>query len=142
MPTLAPSQTPYYGGGQVINPANVIPVSGVPSPAIKALPGTIAVDNAAGNAYICVSNVGNVSTWQLITGVDSALFGTTAAMTAGAIVVSATGVTAGSTIFLTHNTLGGTPGVLSYGNINPGVGFKIISSSATDTSTVNYWIIN
>jgi|WetSurMetagenome_2_1015567.scaffolds.fasta_scaffold164149_1 hypothetical protein len=68
--------------------------------------------------------------------------GTTAAMTAGSIVVACTAVTASSIIFLTHNTAGGTMGNLTYGSINPGVGFKIDSDNVADTSTVNYLIIN
>lgn len=70
--------------------------------------------------------------------------GTSVAMTAGSVTVSTTAVSASSKIFLSANTAGGTPGVLNAptGSITPGVSFVINSSSGTDTSTVNYWIVN
>jgi hypothetical protein len=45
-------------------------------------------------------------------------------------------------IFLTNSTVGGTVGTLSVGTITAGVSFVINSSSATDTSQVNWLIIN
>jgi hypothetical protein len=64
MPTLSPQVTPYYGGGQVLDPANVIKTSGAPSSAnIYNKLGTIAVDNAAATAYMLVSKSGGVATW-------------------------------------------------------------------------------
>lgn len=53
-------------------------------------------------------------------------------------------VKTGSKIFLTVNTPGGTQGFLSAptASIIDGASFVINSSSATDTSTVNWWVIN
>jgi hypothetical protein len=68
--------------------------------------------------------------------------GTSAAMTAGSVTVSTTAVTAASKIFVSPATPGGTQGNLSIGTITAGVSFVINSDSGTDTSTVNYLIIN
>lgn len=79
----------------------------------------------------------------LPTGTNASI-GVSSAMTAGTITVSTTAVTASSKIFLTYNTIGGTPGFLSAptASIVAGTSFVINSSSGTDTSTVNWWIIN
>jgi hypothetical protein len=58
----------------------------------------------------------------------------------GTVVVNNTKVTANSRIFLTHRTTGGTIGILTY-TIVAGTSFTITSSSGTDTSTVNWLII-
>jgi hypothetical protein len=65
-------------------------------------------------------------------------------MTAGTITVATTAVTASSKIFLTVNTPGGTQGVLSAptASIIANTSFVINSSNASDTSTVNWWIVN
>ncbi len=74
----------------------------------------------------------------------TASVGTTAALTAGAIVVSTTAITASSLVFFSTNTLGTVtvPQAYRVSAITPGVSFTIQSQDATDTSTVNYWIIN
>lgn len=72
---------------------------------------------------------------------DNWVSGTSAALTADTTVVSAPSVTANSKILLTNKTFGGTPGVLSAPAITPGIGFTITSSSGTDTSTVNWTIV-
>lgn len=64
----------------------------------------------------------------------------TAVLVAGTKVVSTTAVTANSRIFITTNTPGGTPGWLQVSARSAGTSFTILSSSATDTSTVA-WII-
>lgn len=73
---------------------------------------------------------------------SNASIGVSAAMTAGTITISTTAVTSNSRIFLTHATLGGTQGILSVGTIVDGTSFVINSSSALDTGTVNWIIIN
>ena len=95
----------------------------------------------ATNGNLVLGTTGNKLVIHATTAASDSI-GTSVAMTAGAVVISTTAVTASSIIFLTMNTPGGTPGYLSYGSINPGVGFRINSTSATDTSTVNYLIIN
>lgn len=67
MPTISPKVTPYYGGGQVVNPANVIKTSGAPPTTLtQDNIGTMAVDNAAGNIYGLASKSGGVDTWVLM----------------------------------------------------------------------------
>lgn len=78
---------------------------------------------------------------KIATGTNASV-GVSGAMTAGTITISTTAVTASSRIFLTHATLGGTQGILSVGTITAGTSFVINSSSATDTGTVNWWIVN
>ncbi|MFY7883641.1 MAG: hypothetical protein ACOVOV_02215 [Dolichospermum sp.] len=80
---------------------------------------------------------------KIATGTNASI-GTSAAMVAGTVTVNTTAVTANSRIQLTINTVGGTVGVLSAptASIIAGTSFVINSSSNTDTSTVNWWIIN
>jgi hypothetical protein len=68
----------------------------------------------------------------------------TATLVAGTVTVSTTAAKTGSRIFISRNTPGGTPGHLSapVASIVNGTSFVINSSSATDTSTVNWWVIN
>lgn len=64
----------------------------------------------------------------------------TATLTAGAVTVSNTSVTANSRIFLTSQADGGTPGWLRVSARSAGTSFTITSSSGSDTSTVAYQI--
>ena len=68
--------------------------------------------------------------------------GTSSPMVAGSVFVPTPLLTPNSVIMLTYNTPGGTVGLLSAptAQIQPGVGFTIVSSSNTDTSTVNWSI--
>jgi hypothetical protein len=65
----------------------------------------------------------------------------TAVLVAGTVTVNDASITADSRIFLTANTPGGTPGWLHVSARSDGVSFTITSSSATDTSTVAYFIL-
>lgn len=95
----------------------------------------------ATNGNLVLGTAGNKL--SIATGANASV-GTSAALTAGAITISTTAVTASSKIFLTYNTLAGTPGSLSAptASIVAGTSFDIASSSNTDTSTVNWWIVN
>ena len=64
----------------------------------------------------------------------------TATLTAGAVTVSNTSVTANSRIFVTSQSDGGTPGWLRVSARSAGTSFTITSSSGSDTSTVAYQI--
>lgn len=64
----------------------------------------------------------------------------TATLVAGSVVVNNAVIAAGDKIFLSRQTIGGTVGNLSY-TISAGVSFTITSSSASDTSAVNYLIV-
>jgi hypothetical protein len=89
------------------------------------------------NGNLLLNTVGNGI--QIKEGANARM-GTTAVMTAGTITVVNTSVTANTVIFLSLATAGGTTGALS-SVPTAGVGFVINSSSATDTSTVNYLLI-
>lgn len=71
--TFLGTTTPYYGGSQVKNAANVIPTSGPPSANIKVKLGTLAVDNAAALIYGAASQVGGITTWSLLGGATGAV---------------------------------------------------------------------
>jgi hypothetical protein len=71
--TFLGATTPFYGGGQVKNPANVIPTTGSPSTNLKVKLGTLAVDNAAGAIYGAASLLGGVTTWVPLGGGTSVL---------------------------------------------------------------------
>lgn len=65
MPTLPTPTTPYYGGGQVQNPCDVLVDSGVPSTkAVDHGLGTLYVDKDATDAYLLLSKAGGVATWE------------------------------------------------------------------------------
>lgn len=68
----------------------------------------------------------------------------TATLVAGAATVSTAAVDTASLIYLSFNTAAGTQGFLSApsASIVNGVSFAIHSSSVTDTSTVNWLIVN
>lgn len=67
--------------------------------------------------------------------------GVTAAMVAGAVTTSNAAVTASSIINYSRKTVGGTVGQVSITAQSAG-SFTLTSSSATETSTFNYQIIN
>lgn len=77
-------------------------------------------------------------------GGPNASIGTATLDPGGTVVVPTTAVTASSIIMVSYNTLLGTPGSVSapQSSIVPGVSFLIVSTSATDDSIVNWWIIN
>lgn len=64
-----------------------------------------------------------------------------ATLVAGTVVVSNTTVTASTRIFLSRETAGGTLGHLSISARSAGTSFTILSSSNTDTSTINWLLI-
>ncbi|WP_306317224.1 MULTISPECIES: right-handed parallel beta-helix repeat-containing protein [unclassified Streptomyces] len=64
-----------------------------------------------------------------------------ATLAAGTRVVNTTAVTAGSRIFLTCQTPGGTPGWLRVSARTAGTSFTITSSSGSDTSVVAWMIV-
>jgi hypothetical protein len=63
-----------------------------------------------------------------------------AVLVAGTLVVANTAVTANSRIFLTSQVGGGAPGWVRVSARVAGTSFTILSSSATDTSTIAYEI--
>lgn len=65
-----------------------------------------------------------------------------AALVNGVVTVTTKAVAANSRIFLSYAGITGQPGTLYSDNIQAGTSFEIHSTSATDNSPVNYWIIN
>lgn len=100
--------------------------------------GTRWVDNSV-NPKIIYETTG-AGNWY--SGTGGITFGTSEAMIAGTTTVNTTAVKANSIIILSTATPGGTVGTLSVGTITEGTSFVINSSSNTDTSTVNYLILN
>jgi hypothetical protein len=70
--------------------------------------------------------------------------GTSAAMTTGSVTVATTAITANSQVHLTPNTLGTVtkPQALYVSARTAGTSFTITSADATDTSTVDWLIVN
>jgi hypothetical protein len=64
-----------------------------------------------------------------------------AVLVGGTVAVSNTSVTASTRIFLSHANTSGTLGHLYISARSAGVSFTITSSSGTDTSTVNWLLI-
>jgi uncharacterized membrane-anchored protein len=65
----------------------------------------------------------------------------TAVLVGGTKAVATTAVTATSRIYVTSNADGGTPGWLRVSTRTAGTSFTIQSSSASDTSTVAWFIV-
>ena len=83
----------------------------------------------------------SATTGKLVVTAASGYSGTTAAMIGGTVTVLTALVAAADTICLSSNTPGGAQGALYVSAVTPGVSFVIESTSATDTSTVNWTII-
>lgn len=66
----------------------------------------------------------------------------TATLVTGTVTVATTAAATASKIFVTVVTPGGTQGFLSVPTIVNGTSFTINSTSGTETSTVNWWIVN
>lgn len=64
-----------------------------------------------------------------------------AVLVGGTVTVSNSSVTASTRIFLSRQVAGGTLGHLSVGTVTASTSFVINSSSATDTSTINWLLI-
>lgn len=93
----------------------------------------------ATNGNLVLGTAGNKLS---ITTGSNASIGQSVNMIGGTTTVSTTAVTANSLIFLTNGAPGGTIGTLSVGTITAGTSFVINSSSSSDTSKVNWWIVN
>lgn len=107
--------------------------------------GTISYTIADGAFTITSSNAADRSSinWRLM---RPSLYQGAATLAAGGppstVTVSSFVVNAQSKIFLNYGTIAGTPGFLYLGAITAGISFVINSTSATDTSAVNWRIVN
>jgi len=97
---------------------------------------------AGSGAVTCNTNfiLGSVATQFQMNGGAATDFIGQAVLVAGTKTVANTNIAANDRIFLSRSTTGGTAGHLSY-VINAGADFVITSSSATDTSTIDYFIV-
>lgn len=130
-PTLG-STSVYYGGGQVPNPANVIPTSGAPSTAaIHNRLGTLAIDNANKKAYVLNSLLGGVANWALFASAAGAVE-TLTGDSGGAIAPSAGNInlTGGTGISIT-----GSGSTLTFNVV--GEGEKTVTATATTQMAPN-----
>ena len=153
VPEAASGNHPFIGSAVFIPPAITTGAATVTDAATVRITGPTTVTVSGTNSALLINSGnlrmdnGNISLntagnkLNIATG-SNASVGVSGAMTAGTITISTTAVTASSRIFLTHATLGGTQGILSVGTIVAATSFVINSSSATDTGTVNWWIIN
>ena len=164
MPTISPQVTPYYGGGQVVSPADTLQTSGAPSTAnINHNLGTLAIDNAAGNIYGLASKSGGVATWVLLggsSGAISSVLGTAnqitvntaanvatislpAAITAPGsflattTVASTTTMTAGTGLTATTGNITATSGNFVSSAAGNGIVLNSGTASGTTTATLN-----
>lgn len=66
----------------------------------------------------------------------------TATLTAGTVTVNTPNIKTGYKIYVSYNTIDGTPGIIyaSSSDIINETSFVINSTSATDTSTINWYI--
>ena len=64
-----------------------------------------------------------------------------ATLVGGTVVVSNTTITANTRIFLSRETLGGAAGHLAVSARSASTSFTILSSSGTDTSTINWLLV-
>ena len=90
------------------------------------------------NGNILLNTAGNKI--KIATGTNASVG--TATLVAGTVTVSTTAALTASKIFVTVVTPGGTQGFISVPTITNATSFVINSTSATETSTVNWWIIN
>lgn len=109
-------------------------------PAAFIAPGSIVATTslATTNGNLTLGTAGNKVI--IATGANASV-GTSAAMTAGAVTVATTACSATAHIQYSRKTLGGTAGNVSI-TAQDGTGFTLTSSSGSETSTFNWWIIN
>ena len=92
----------------------------------------------ATNGNLSLATAGNKIV--IATGANASV-GTSDAMVAGVVTVATTACSATAKIFYSVATAGGTQGNISI-TAQDGTGFTLTSDSNTETSTVNWWIIN
>jgi len=127
-----------------------LPRTGDADPTAKLLFGTGTASSQDTNLYRAAANVlATDDDFRLVTegkglqvkeGATNGRMGKVTLGTGGTNVVTCSGVTASSRIFLTAQVVGGTPGFL-YVSARDGSGFTIQSSNAADRSEVAYLIV-
>lgn len=145
--------SPTAGNINVLGTANQITSTGSGSTITLSLPSAITAPGSvtatttltatlgaitATNGNVVLGTAGNKIV--IATGANASV-GTSAAMTAGAVTVATTACSATAKVFFSRATTGGTPGNVSI-TAQDGTGFTLTSTSNTETSTFNWWIIN
>lgn len=123
--------SPYYGGGQVANPANVLVLTAAPNAAATGNPvGTIAINSGPGTCYIAVKNTGinGTVTWEQI-GLAAGTVGTLTPDSGGAVspLAGNIAITGGTGI----NSVG-TANTVTFNVV--GTGLKTTVSAATPST--------
>lgn len=95
---------------------------------------------ATGNSNVYISGMQSITGAGGTPSISYPLHRGIATMVAGTVTVSATDVYANAPIMISRWSPNGTTGDLRVGTITPGTGFVINSSSATDTSSVAWYI--
>lgn len=129
----APTAAPGTSTTQLATTAFVTTADNLKAP--LASPAFTGTPTVAGDVQITTIGKGV----QVKTGTNAKIG--TATLVAGTVTVANTSVTANSRIFVCSNTDGGTPGWLRVSAKTNGTSFVITSSSATDTSTVAWYIV-
>lgn len=158
--------TPYTGGGNAQNPADVIFIDSAPPPTgADVLAGTIAIVPSTGETYISTKVSGATVTWVALGGPISGNFTVTngnlviatagygitieegsnarmgqSTLSGGTVTVANTSVTANTRIFLSRASIGATgaaaTGNLVLGTVTPGVSFVINSVDLADATAL------
>lgn len=95
------------------------------------------IDVSTSSLYLCVDATEGNLKWQRIMGLKA--IGDTI-LIAGESVISYPEITSNDSITLSSISSSGIPGALYAKSITPGIGFTIVSTSALDTSTVQWGI--
>ena len=147
---LTDSNGPIQSVAGTANQVTVNTVAGVATislPVALVAPGSVTATTTltatlgsitATNGNLALGTAGNKIV--IATGTNASV-GTSAVMTAGAVTVATTASSATAKIFYSRATTGGTPGNISI-TAQDGTGFTLTSTSNSETSTFNWWIIN
>lgn len=112
---------------------------------VQAISGALTLNTGSGNNNVVLSPNGTgkiildvAKPLQISTGTNQRAGD--AVLVAGTVTVANTTVSANTKVIVSRKVSGGTLGFLTY-TVSAGVSFTITSSSATETSTVTYWLI-
>lgn len=142
---VSANTTVTAGTGITATTGNIVATAGAVSAGTTVTGGTGVTATTgnitATNGNIVLGTAGNKI--NVATGANASA-GTSAAMTAGAVTVATTAVTASSLIFAIPATLGTVtdPQAVYVSAITPNTSFTLTSADATDTSTWNWFLIN
>lgn len=145
--------TPNAGNIQIAGTADEITTAASGSTVTISLPAAITAPGSLTTTTTLTATLGDITATDgnlvldtagnkiiIADGADASV-GTSAAMTAGAVTVATTASSATALIFYSRATTGGTTGDVSI-TAQDGTGFTLTSTSNTETSTFNWWIIN